>query len=170
MAKVLEHPLETTFGLSAGSTLTIEENGDNMLMSQPEPAIGNHEDDEENGDNMLMSQPEPAIGNHEDDEEDKDINDKIETIYTAAIDAFETQLNSAEFIEARYAARNAEVAAQYLNTALNAVSLKARTKNDKRKNQQFIPFGNNITNSNVIVSDRNSVLQLMREAKERNEI
>ena len=79
------------------------------------------------------------------------------------MEAYQNQTAFVEILEPRYAARNAEVAAGYLNTALNAVSLKAKVKNEKRKiGQAFIPYGNNTTN-NVVVADRNQLLKMMAE-------
>ena len=103
---------------------------------------------------------------YEDDAEDKEINGKIDEIYGAAMEAYQNQTAFVEILEPRYAARNAEVAANYLNTALNAVSLKAKVKNEKRKVGQagFIPYANQTTN-NVVVADRNQLLRMMAEGK-----
>jgi hypothetical protein len=144
--KTINHPLEEVFGIEPGSSFN-------------NPAVIDHDDYE------MVPNSEVAQG-HQDDEEDIDINNKIETIYDAALSAYEQQNGMAEIVEPRYAARNAEVAAQYLGLALNAVSLKARTKNDKRKSAQFIPFtNNNISNSNVVVADRNSIMQMIADKK-----
>ena len=82
------------------------------------------------------------------------------------MEAYQNQTAFVEILEPRYAARNAEVAANYLNTALNAVSLKAKVKNEKRKVGQagFIPYANQTTN-NVVVADRNQLLRMMAEGK-----
>lgn len=144
-SKLINHPLEEVFGIDPGSSFN-------------NPAI--IEDDYE------MVPAEAVNQGYQDDAEDIDINNKIETIYSAALEAYENQTGLAEIVEPRYAARNAEVAAQYLNIALNSVSLKSRNKNDKRKVQQFIPFNNtNINNSNVVVTDRNSILQMIADKK-----
>lgn len=145
MNKTINHPLEEVFGIEPGSSFN-------------NPAVIDHDD------YQMVPATEVAQG-HQDDEEDIDINDKIETIYDAALSAYEQQTGMAEIVEPRYAARNAEVAGAYLNTALNAIALKARVKNDKRKNSQFIPYGNNITNSNVVVADRNSIMQMIADKK-----
>ena len=120
--------------------------------------------------NPLVSIPEQAVAQpYSNDEEDISINTDIQKVFDMALEAYENQISLVEIIEPRYAARTAEVAANYLNTSLNAVSLKARVKNDKRKVTQFIPFGNNITNSNVVVADRNSILKMLGE-REKNEL
>jgi hypothetical protein len=143
--KYKNHPLEEVFDLDSGSTYDLVEVEDNYMSVNEEQV--NKE--------------------YEDDTEDKEINEKIETIYSAAMDAYENQTAMVEIMEPRYAARNAEVAANYLNTALNAVALKSKNKIEKRKTKSFIPFGGNtITNSNVVVSDRNSILEMIRKKNE----
>lgn len=148
--KTFEHPLEKVFNLQSGSTdfnpiAESSHSSDDTYMAAPLQEV---------------SQEAP------DDAEDLDIKTKIETIYATAMDAYENQVGLAEIVEPRYAARNAEVAAQYLGLALNAVSLKSRNKADKRKNS-FIPFNNttNINGSNVVVADRNEILRMMAEKK-----
>ncbi len=138
-----KHPLEDIFNIEPGSTYDIARIDD---------------------DNEMIAVPEQAVApTYQDDAEDRDINEKIETIFEAAMDAYENQTALTEIVEPRYAARNAEVAAQYLNTALNATALKARTKNDKRRSSQFVPFNNtNISGSNVVVASRNEILEMLR--------
>jgi hypothetical protein len=112
--------------------------------------------------------PQPK---YEDDEEDKEITKKIDDIYDSAMEAYQNQTAYVEILEPRYAARNAEVAANYLNTALNAVSLKAKVKGDKRKTAGgFIPFANNNTTNNVVVADRNQLLRMIMEDGKSNKI
>ena len=96
----------------------------------------------------------------EKDEEDVEIDAKIDTVYTAAIDAFNNQTAYMEVIEPRYAARNAEVAANYLNIALNAASVRAKVKGDRRKNAQFVPFTNNKSNGAVVAS-REDIMKML---------
>lgn len=96
----------------------------------------------------------------EKDEEDIEIDTKIDTVYTAAIDAFNNQTAYMEVIEPRYAARNAEVAANYLNIALNAASVRAKVKGDRRKNAQFVPFTNNKSNGAVVAS-REDIMKML---------
>jgi len=145
------HPLEAVFGIASGSTYN---------------EMSPYDDD----DMIAVPQQELAqAAGYQDDAEDLDITEKIETIFEAAMDAYENQTALTEIVEPRYAARNAEVAAQYLNTALNATALKARTKNDKRKSAPFIPFNNtNISNSNVVVADRNQILEMLRQRNKEN--
>lgn len=146
MKSEFEHPLETTFNIAPGSV-------DFSPIASQESEYS-------------MVPAENISQDYQDDAEDIDITQKIETIYDTALEAYQYQVGLAEIVEPRYAARNAEVAAQYLNIALNATSLKSRNKSDKRKSKQFIPFNNtNISNSNVVVADRNEILRLMAEKR-----
>ena len=149
----MKHPLADTFNL-----------GDDTYNSDPlEGKDLTHIDRDPYAAVPQAALPAAPI---EDDAEDKEINGKIDEIYGAAMDAYQNQTAFVEILEPRYAARNAEVAAGYLNTALNAVSLKAKVKNEKRKlsagQAGFIPYGNNTTN-NVVVADRNQLLKMMAE-------
>jgi hypothetical protein len=101
----------------------------------------------------------------EKDEEDIAIDEKIDTVYTAAIDAFNNQTAYMEVIEPRYAARNAEVAANYLNIALNAATARAKVKGERRKNAAFVPFSNNKTNGAVVASREDIMKMLAVEAE-----
>jgi hypothetical protein len=96
----------------------------------------------------------------EKDEEDLEIDSKIDTVYTAAMSAFANQTAYMDVIEPRYAARNAEVAANYLNIALNAAATRARVKGDRRKTAQFVPFSNN-RKDGAVVASREDILRLI---------
>ena len=101
----------------------------------------------------------------EKDEEDIVIDTKIDDVYTAAMDAFNQQTQYQEIIEPRYAARNAEVAANFLNIALNAASVRAKVKGDRKKTAQFVPFSNNKTNGAVVASREDIMKMLSVEAE-----
>lgn len=149
----MKHPLAETFDLAEGDTFNSDPlEGTDLTNIDRDP---------------YAAVPASAIAKpYEDDAEDKEINGKIDEIYGAAMEAYQNQTAFVEILEPRYAARNAEVAANYLNTALNAVSLKAKVKNEKRKVGQagFIPYANQTTN-NVVVADRNQLLRMMAEGK-----
>jgi len=141
--KPIDHPLEQAFGIESGSTfnpMTSSEEDDSYLAVTP---------------NAL-----PAPAPYKNDEEDLKIDGKINTVYDAALEAFHTQTDMVEIVEPRYAARNAEVAANYLKIALDAAATQAKVKEGKRKSQQFVPFGGTTNNLNVI-ADRNELLKIM---------
>ncbi len=110
---------------------------------------------------MIQGQEAPP----EKDEEDIEIDGKIDEVYDAAINAFNTQTAYLEVIEPRYAARNAEVAANYLNIALNAAATRAKVKGDRRKNAAFVPFSNNKTSGTVVASREDLLKMLSTEAE-----
>lgn len=97
----------------------------------------------------------------EKDEEDLEIDKKIDEVYDAAISAYNTQTAYTEMIEPRYAARNAEVAANYLSIALNAATVRARVKGDRKKAAQFIPFSNNTRPNGIVVANREDILNMI---------
>ena len=85
---------------------------------------------------------------------------RIDAVYNAALDAFTQQTQYQEIIEPRYAARNAEVAANYLTIALNAAATKARVRGDRKKQSAFVPYTNNKA-SNVVVASREDILRMI---------
>lgn len=97
------------------------------------------------------------------DEDDVEIEKRIDEVYKAAIDAFNNQTAYTEIIEPRYAARNAEVAAGYLNIALAAANSRSKAKTDrKRANQSFIPHGGQgKTTNNIVIANREEVLRMI---------
>jgi hypothetical protein len=97
----------------------------------------------------------------EKDEEDIAIDEKIDNVYDAAINAFNTQTAYTEIIEPRYAARNAEVAANYLAIALNAANSRAKVKGDRKRNNTFVPYANNKNPAGVVVASREEILRMI---------
>jgi len=97
------------------------------------------------------------------DQDDVLVEQRIDEVYDAAMTAFTNQTAYTEIIEPRYAARNAEVAANYLNIALAAANSRAKVKVDrKRANQAFVPYapGGKTTN-NIIVANREEILKMI---------
>jgi hypothetical protein len=99
--------------------------------------------------------PAPEI-----DEEDIEINKKIDQVYDAAYDTFQNQMAYTEIVEPRYAARNAEVAANYLNIALNAAATRAKVKSDRKKTNAFVPYAGK-TQNNVVVASREDIMKMI---------
>ena len=94
------------------------------------------------------------------DEKDKEIEEQLQEVYDLAIDAFEEQVGDSEDVEGKYKARNGEVAAQFLTTALNAAKEKANFKQSKDKivvatRKITSPLGSN----SVVIADRNEILK-----------
>ena len=104
------------------------------------------------------------------DEEDVEVDRKIDEVYDHALTTFQNQMAYTEIVEPRYAARNAEVAATYLNIALNAAATRARVKGDRKRMNQFIPgMGNKVTN-NTIVATREEILRMITVDAETKEL
>jgi len=104
------------------------------------------------------------------DVEDAEIEKKIDSVYDAAMSTFQNQMAYTEVIEPRYAARNAEVAASYLNIALSAANSRAKIKIERKRTASFIPgTGNKITN-NTIVATRDEIMRLIAVDGEHKEI
>jgi len=107
------------------------------------------------------STPEDIELEKEERIEDLHIDGQLETVHTSAIIAFEKSSRMAEEVDPKFAARNAEVAAQYLTIALNAVNSRIdskykrqKVKLAKEKKDGVLPNG-----STVIIMDRNALLK-----------
>lgn len=156
----MKHPLEEMFNMEEGTTYD-PTSGVEFDIEQ-EYAMTDTQSVQVNA-----TEPQPDIKDADDIETEK----KIDEVYNSAITTFQNQIAYTEIIEPRYAARNAEVAATYLNIALAAATSKAKIKVDRKKVNQFIPFaqGNKTTN-NLIVADRNEILKMITIDSEAKEI
>ncbi len=146
----MKNPLETVFDVQESDIINVEDTANGVVPYT---------------DNYVATTAQAVNPNgYQDDEEDKQISAKIDDVYDKAMDAFEEQTAYTQIIEPRYAARNAEVAAEYLKIALSAATSKAKVKEGKTKNAAFIPYNNaNTINQNVIVADRNELLKMMNK-------
>lgn len=97
-------------------------------------------------------------------EEDHAIAGQLATIYGYAIDAFEQQTQMVQEVDPKFAARNAEVAAQYLKIALDSVGDRAKIRHDKLKLKVDGGTPNTI-NNNLIMANRNEILKMLNEAE-----
>ena len=144
--KPLQHPLESAFNMGENDMDIEKEYG--MTTVPPQQVA------------LTPVEAPPDVK----DEDDKLIEGKIDEVYTAAMEAFQTQTAFIEVIDPKFAARNAEVAANYLNIALQAAVGRSRVKTDrKRSNQAFVPYnqpGGKTTN-NILIADRNQILKMI---------
>ena len=103
----------------------------------------------------------------EKDEEDTEVDRKIDEVYQHALDTFQNQMAYTEVIEPRYAARNAEVAATYLNIALNAAGMRARVKGDRKRAGMFIPgaVGGKTVNNTIVATREESSRMISVDAE-----
>ena len=105
------------------------------------------------------------------DSDDQEIINKLEDIHEKAMAAFNNQTEMVEIVDPKYAARNAEVANLYLTSALNAVNLLAKVKSEREKRRdKNSPQTPQTVNNNLVLTDRNAILQMiMGEKKDENQ-
>jgi hypothetical protein len=118
------------------------------------------------GEVQALASPGPI----EKDDEDREIDSKIDAVYDAALETFQNQMAYTEIIEPRYAARNAEVAASYLNIALSAASQRAKVKGDRKRAGAFIPQGGGKTTNNIVVATRDEIMRMIAVDAETKEV
>lgn len=146
------NPLEEAFNMSPGTSLT-SGTYDATYVPEPDPMDASTEVQPY----VDQTIPPPK------DSEDAEIFSKLDNIHLKAMEAFTNQTELIEIVDPKFAARNAEVAAQYLTAALNAVNLMSRVKNDREKRRPAgQPTGpSTVNNNNIIVTDRNSILKML---------
>lgn len=129
--------------------------------------------EESTGDFMdsYMQVPEAAVPATVPDVPEKDAEDaendrRIDEVYDLAIEAYKQQTEMVEIIDPKFAARNAEVAANFLNIALNAATSKAKIKTDRKRVGIFNPAAKNqSTTNNVIVASQEDILRMIDSDK-----
>lgn len=125
-----EHPLEEVFDIEPGSTLVEYEEKSLSIINEPDVY----------------------------DPKDVEIETQFQEVYECAMDAYEAQMEETEGVEGRYKARNGEIAAQFLNTALHAAKEKANLKEHKDKIGGHVAPGKVVNN---LVLDRNELLKML---------
>lgn len=133
----INHPFEDVLGIETGSTLVVREE----------------------------TLPAELVQHEQYDDKDHEIENQLEIIYSKAITEFQNQANTAGVVEGKYKARNAEVAAVFLNTALAAVKEKVIMKQGKDRigaNKISGP-AKTINNNTNIYATREQVLKMMRD-------
>jgi len=161
------HPLEDVFDMEAGSTPFKFEDTEMGQLNERASAIV----DPTTGELVVRKSDELTHEELEKEEriEDLHIDGQLEGIHNAALGAFEHQSRMAQEVDPRFSARNAEVAAQYLNIALNAVNSRVDSKFKRQKIRiaKKTAGAPGTVNNNVIVADRNELLKLMNESREK---
>lgn len=95
------------------------------------------------------------------DVKDEELESQLQDLYDMAIEAFENQQSESDTMEARFKARNAEVAAQYLKTALEAV----REKRELKQHKDRIINKKGPGTVNNIILDRNEIIKMIQGVK-----
>lgn len=161
----MKNPLETIFNLEPDSTMSI--------FNQSE---GPREEIEVMNDitgEVVQLTPEMSEELKERAEavEDIQLQGQYELIYRAALKTFEAQTEIAQSVDPRFAARNAEVAAQYLNIALNATKDRTDAKFKRAKikiAKDTAKKPENVQNTLNIFTNRNALLSAIKEASNRD--
>ena len=152
------NPLEKIFNIEPGSTPTFID-PPSVEMNERATSIV----DPTSGEIVIRtSTPDSTELDREERIEDLHIDSQLETIHNSAIIAFEKSSRMADEVDPKFAARNAEVAAQYLNIALNAVNSRvdAKFKRQKVRMAKSTDSGSSgVVNNNVFVGDRNDILE-----------
>lgn len=135
--KIIEHPLEDVFDIPSGTTVV------EYQEALPAEIV-----------------PMPTY-----DVKDDEIEEKLEEIYTIAMQQVETISDEMERVEGKYKARIGEVSATMLNVALGAVREKSQLKQHKDKLTPAKAGGPQTVNNtlNVVTADRNELLRLFME-------
>ena len=146
------HPLESVFNIQAGTTPPLSTSSAQVTNEMLDPATGEIVERKTEGvtDNELAK--EERI-------EDLKIDGQIDVIHGAAINAFEAQHRLSQEVDPKFSARNAEVAAQYLKIALDAVGTRVDTKFKRAKIRAEANAGPRQVQNNLIVADRNDLLK-----------
>lgn len=95
--------------------------------------------------------------------DDLHIDEQLEKVYKASMNAFDQQSRLSQEVDPKFSARNAEVAAQYLNIALNSVNsrIDAKYKRNKVKIASANLNKNNEKTSTLVIADRNAVFDAL---------
>jgi hypothetical protein len=113
--------------------------------------------------------PAKTVQAPEYDEKDDEVEELYENIHDAAMQTHERILDDIEDMEPKYAARNYEVAANFLNIALSAADKKGKLKEHKdklqTKSQPAAPTIGSITNQSVTINTTDLIKQLAAESK-----
>ena len=129
--RTIEHPMEDVLDIPAGTTVVLSEQNTTV-------------------DEMV----EPEVY----DEKDNEIDRQFQQVFDAAMNAYQDQMDAGSSGEGKYAARNAEVANGFLNTALSAAKEKANLKGQRQK--ATTSGGPRTVNNNLII-DRNELLRML---------
>jgi hypothetical protein len=156
------HPLEDVFNIQAGSTplATASASVSNEML---DPATGEIVERKTEGVTDSEIAKEERI-------EDLKIDGQIDVIHSAAITAFEAQHRLSQEVDPKFSARNAEVAAQYLKIALDAVGTRVDTKFKRAKIRSEANTGPRQVQNNLIVADRNDLLKNLFDSRNNGDI
>jgi hypothetical protein len=146
-------PFEQIFDIEPGTTPTIMAN----VVSKP---LGEMIDPETG--EVIERKVDAVSAEFKQEEriEDLKIDKQIDKVHGAALAAFEAQHALSQQVDPKFSARNSEVAAQYLNIALDSIKTRADVKYKRQKIRVAERMdGVSSVQNNLIVADRNDVLR-----------
>jgi len=143
--KLTDNHLESVFGIEPGTTIS--------KVQDPKPMTEIVSTNDTDTSSLI-------------NEEDLAVASQLATVYGYAIDAFEQQTQMVSEVDPRFAARNAEVAAQYLNIALDSIKSRATIRQNKLK-MKIDGTTPGTVNQNLIIADRTELLKMLGEASDK---
>jgi hypothetical protein len=148
MDKIIEHPLEETFGIERGSTVvTVAEARQTQLV----------EDDQY-------------------DEKDKEIESNFQEVYDKAMDAFDDMQEAMNNGSGKISASQQEVSVLMLNVALNSAKEKMHIKihkdklrNSPRNGNKEVDSSGNVNNTNITITSSDLIKMMHAQHKQQQE-
>lgn len=101
------------------------------------------------------------------DNKDEEIEEQLQELYDMALEAFENQQEESDVIDPKYKARNAEVAVQYLKTALEAAREKRQMKEHKDKIVTKQTSGSTVNNN--LITSHTDLLDAISDAMDKKD-
>lgn len=151
------NPLEGLFDIEPGSTPTFHDSIKSEVNERASMLVNPTTGE------LVIRKIDPSQSEIDSEErmEDLHIDGQLESLHMSAVIAFEKSARMAEEVDPKFAARNAEVAAQYLTIALNAVNSRvdAKYKRQKTRMDKITTATPGTVNNTVIVGDRNEILK-----------
>ncbi len=149
---MIASPLEDVFGIESNSTES---------FIQPLSVLQGALVDTSTGE-ITAADQEQTVEDLEHAREESEIKGQIQNVYDSALGAFEAQSMISQTVDPKFSARNAEVAAQYLNIALHAAKEKADFHFKTAPLKKFTGGQQaNTINNNILVADRNEILRAL---------
>jgi len=159
-----QHPIEKALDIEAGSTPPLVKMEDEKKDTLPVPGKTYMIKDPDSGEMVEM-----PVDNVSDEQlsreeriDDLRIDEQLTDVHNKAKAGFNHFIGSLDDVEPRYAARQGEVAAQFLNIALSSTQSRANTNYQRKKMRLASNIGAGgpkQVQNNLIVADRNDVLR-----------
>lgn len=143
--KTINHPLEELLGLPSHSTIVPVE----------------------------VAEPVEVVEHVLYDDKDKEVEERIEEVYTSAMDLIRINSDKLETADGKAVACITESTAALLNVALSAAREKRELKRHKDK-MTTAPAGGvggvgNTVNNNILVTTRNDIMKMIRDASRKDD-